>query len=364
MAAAHGVSKSLVAKLVARFRAGGYEAIKPRSRAPNRVANKTPVELEDAIVTERKHLQELGVDAGAATIHYHLSKRGIAVPAVSTIWRILCRRGFVAPQPHKRPRSSWKRFEATLPNECWQSDVTHWQLGDGTWVEICNVIDDYSRVLIACRALAVTTALDVVEIFEQAGQQWGFPASLLTDNGCVYTAAYRGGATALEFVLLELGITFKHSRPYHPQTCGKAERFHLTLKKWLAQQPPAMSIEELQRQLDWFVDYYNTVRPHRARGRITPREAFDARDKAKPTKPALDLQGVMRVRHDRVDHDGKVTIRHSGKLLHIGVGRAHNRTRVVLLVAGTQVRVLNKEGVLLGHLTLDPTRNYQRMERT
>jgi transposase InsO family protein len=364
VAAAHGVSKSWVAKIVARYRSGGYEAIRPRSRAPNRIPHRTSVGLEDEIVTERKRLEELGVDAGAQTIHYHLSHRGLHPPSVSTVWRILKRRGFIIPQPHKRPRSSWIRFEATLPNECWQSDVTHWRLADEREVEICNFLDDYSRVVVASRAIEVTTARKVVEIFQKAAEHWGFPASVLTDNGCVYTAAYRGGSCAMETELLSRGIEFKHSRPYHPQTCGKVERFHQTMKKWLAKQPPATTIDELQAQLDWFVAYYNDVRPHRARGRKPPRTAFDARDKAGPTRPRVSIEGAMRVRRDRVDGDGKVTIRHRGKLHHIGVGRAHNRKRVILLVAGLDIRVLSEEGELIGRLTLEPSRNYQRMERT
>jgi transposase len=125
VAAAHGVSKSYVSKLVGRFREGGYSAIAPRSRAPRRIPHRTPDAIEDEIVRLRKELTELGVDAGALTIHYHLSLRHQQVPSASTIWRVLRRRGFVVPEPHKRPRSSWARFEATLPNECWQSDVTH-----------------------------------------------------------------------------------------------------------------------------------------------------------------------------------------------------------------------------------------------
>ena len=363
VAAAHGVSKSFVAKMVGRYRSGGYDALKPRSRAPNRIPHRTPDWLEDEIVALRKQLQELGVDAGAQTIHYHLSQRRPEIPSVSTIWRILKRRGFITPQPHKRPRSSWIRFEAQLPNERWQADVTHWRLSDDSDVEICNVIDDYSRVIVASRAMAVATAPKVVEVFEDAGKRWGFPACLLTDNGCVFTATHRGGTGALQVALLERGIAFRHSRPYHPQTCGKVERFHQTLKGWLGKQPRASTIDELQGQLDWFAAYYNDIRPHRARGRTTPRAAFDGRDKARPTRPRIDGGGVMRVRHDRVDNDGKITIRHKGRLHHIGVGRAHNRERVVLLVAGLDLRVLNEHGELLGRLTLDPARNYQPMER-
>jgi hypothetical protein len=118
-------------------------------------------------------------------------------PSIATIWRVLRRRGFVTPQPHKRPRSSWRRFEASMPNECWQSDLTHLRLACGTEVEIVNFLDDYSRVLIASRVFAVTTARAVVGVFRAAAKIWGFPAAILTDNGCVYTARHRGGATAL-----------------------------------------------------------------------------------------------------------------------------------------------------------------------
>src|SRR5438128_3962649 len=180
VARAHGVSKSYVGKLVGRFRAGGYGAIVPRSRAAHRIPHRTPDGVEDEIVALRKELSELGMDAGAQTIHYHLSLRHGQAPSVSTIRR----RGFVVPEPHKRPRSSWIRFEAKLPNECWQSDVTHWRLACGTEVEIINFIDDHSRLAIASRVVPLATAALAVEVFRRAGFQWGFPAALLSDNGC------------------------------------------------------------------------------------------------------------------------------------------------------------------------------------
>jgi transposase InsO family protein len=359
VARAHGVSKSWVGKLVGRFREGGYEAIAPRSRAPKRIPHRTCGALEDEIVALRKELTELGVDAGAATIHYHLSQRHHGVPSVSTIWRVLRRRGFVVPQPHKRPRSSWIRFEATLPNECWQSDVTHWRLADGSEVEIVNFLDDHSRVAVASRVLGVATAPKVLEIFGQAGETWGLPAALLTDNGCVYTTWHRGGPNVMQTELLALGIDYRHSRPYHPQTCGKVERFHQTMKAFLIKQPKARSIEDLQRQVDRFVAYYNEVRPHRATGRTTPRTAFEARDKARPSGPKIRVGADVRVRRDRIDKNGKVTLRHRTRLHHIGVGHAHKGKRVILLVHGLDVRVVSHDGELLRRLTLDPSRDYQ-----
>ena len=359
VARAHGVSKSWVGKLVGRLRAGGYPAIEPRSRAAKRILHRTPDALEDEIVALRKELAELGVDAGAATIHYHLSKRHQAVPSVSTIWRVLRRRGFVTPQPHKRPRSSWIRFEAQLPNECWQSDVTHWRLGDRTEVEIVNFIDDHSRMAVAARVLGTATAPQVLRVFRAAGERWGLPAALLTDNGCVYTTWHRGGPNVMQTELLALGIDFRHSRPYHPQTCGKVERFHQTMKAFLAKQPKVGSLAELQAQVDRFVAYYNEVRPHRARERRPPRVAFEARDKARPSGPMIRVGTGVRVRRDRIDNNGKVTLRHRTRLHHIGVGHAHKGKRVIMLVDGLDVRVVSQDGELLRQLTLDPTRDYQ-----
>lgn len=166
VARAHGVSKSWVGKMVSRFLEGGYEALTPRSRAPSHTPNRTPPEVEDAIVRIRRDLTSAGFDAGAQTIHVHLAGEGLEhVPSVSTIWRVLKRRGFVTPQPHKRPRSSWVRFEAALPNERWQSDVTHWRLASGRDVEILNFLDDHSRLIVASEAHLVVRAPDVLRVF-------------------------------------------------------------------------------------------------------------------------------------------------------------------------------------------------------
>lgn len=359
VAAAHGVSKSWVAELVRRFKVGGYPAIQPRSKAPRSNPRRIGADLEERIVELRKDLTDRGFDAGAQTIHYHLELERQDLPSVPTIWRILRRRGFVTPHPQKRPRSSWIRFEAQLPNECWQSDFTYWRLADGTEAKILNFIDDHSRLIVASRAFCVLQAADVLRTFHRAAKTWGFPASVLTDNGAVYTAASRGGSCAMETELLALGITYKHSRPYHPQTMGKVERFHQTLKTNLAKQPAPATIRQLQTQIDRFVAYYNNIRPHRARDRMTPHRAFQARAKAVPIKPSIIVEGTMRVRRDTIDYHGVITLRHRSRLHHIGIGRDHKHKRVLLLVDGLDVRVLTEDGELLRQLTLDPTKDYQ-----
>jgi len=163
----------------------------------------------------------------------------------------------------------------------------------------------------------------------------------------------------MESELFYLGIDYKHSRPYHPQTCGKVERFHQTLKKFLRKQPRATTIADLQAQVDRFVAYYNEVRPHRAKGRKTPKSAYDSRDKARPTKREGTFTRELRVRHDKFDRHGAVTIRYKSKLHHIGMGRALKGTRIILLVAGRNIRIITTEGELLRDFELDPTRDYQ-----
>lgn len=352
-----GISKTWVDKLVARYKQGGYAALQPRSRRPTTCPHAAPPELQEAILAMRRELTDAGHDSGPHTIRHHLRFTRTDVPSVATIWRILKRHGLITPEPHKRPRSSFIRFEAALPNEMWQADFTHWQLADGTGVEILDFIDDHSRMLVALDAFPTVKALDVVQTFYAATDIHGLPASLLTDNGAVFTGKSRKGKVLLETELERLGIVFKHSTPYHPQTCGKIERFHQTLKKFLTKQVPAQSIAHLQLQLDAFREYYNHHRPHRALDGKTPLTAFNARIKARPEHPQPETH--FRVRHDKVDKSGCVTLRYLSRLRHIRIGYAYRGQPVTLLVANKHIRVLAEDGSLIRELTLDPTRDYQ-----
>src|SRR5438445_2526422 len=309
LAAAHGVHRSWLYKLLARYRREGDAGLVGRSRRQHRSPTRIADRHEEAIVALRKELTDAGFDAGAVTIQSHLARRSEALPSVSTIWRVLKARGFVTPEPHKRPKSSYVRFAAELPNECWQADVTHVALADGRFCEVLNVIDDHSRACIASRAFVSTRSADVVRTMHRAAVTWGYPESFLTDNGAIFTASFRGGMAAMESELLALGIASKHSRPYHPQTCGKVERFHQSLKRYLAKQDPAVTKKQLQHQLDRFAAYYNQVRPHRGVGRRTPDEVFAAREKAYPRGPKIETIGY-RVRHDPRSKTGHVTQRH------------------------------------------------------
>jgi len=355
----YGVSRRWVITLVGRYLVEGEAGLVARSRRPHTSPGRTPEAIEDEIVAIRKDLDKNGHEAGAATIAEHLHRRHGAAPAVSTIWRILTARGFVTPQPHKRPKSSYLRFAAEQPNERWQTDITHWTLADGTEVEILHWLDDHSRLLLASTARRVFKAPEVAASYQKIAAQYGNPASVLSDNGAVFTGRYRGkGRVALEVALHGRGVVFIHSRPYHPQTCGKVERVHQTVKKHLSTRPPARTLAQLQRQLDAFRAYYNTVRPHRALHRATPAQAYQARPKAAASGTPL-IDGHYRVRHAKIDSNGKLTLRHNSRLHHIGLGRRHAGKTVLILVHDLHVRIITTSGALLRDFQLNPDKDYQ-----
>jgi transposase InsO family protein len=305
----------------------------------------------------RHELSDSGLDAGAQTIAHHLKLRFGTAPSRPTIWRILKSHGLIEPQPHKRPKSSWLRFQAELPNEMWQADATHWQLADASDVEILNLIDDHSRFLLASVAFRTVKAPDVLETFCSAAESYGYPAKFLSDNAAVFSGSPRRGRVVLESELDRLGIESKHSTPYHPQTCGKVERFHQTLKRYLQRQARAENLAHLQLQLDTFRLYYNQQRPHRSVEGRTPFQAFQARLKAGPSLPTPPVQ--YRVRRDKLDSSGRVTVRYLGRLRHVYVSYRLRGHPVTLLVAGARLRAVAEDGSILREITLDPTRNYQ-----
>jgi len=360
LARAHGISRSWLFKLLARYRAGGYEAVEPHSRRPASSPTRTPPEVVERVLRLRAELDEAGLDAGPQSIVNYLEMGYASSPSKATVWRLLKANGLVTPQPQKRPRSSWIRFQAELPNEMWQADATHWQLADGSNVEILNLIDDHSRFCLASVAFRTVKAPDVLETFLMAAEGYGYPAKFLTDNAAVFSGSPRRGRVVLESELDRLGIVSSHSSPYHPQTCGKVERFHQTLKLYLRRQAAPLSLAHLQLQLDSFRNRYNQERPHDATGGRTPLQAFEARLKAHPTLPASALQ--YRVRRDRLDAGGKVTVRYLGRLRHLYVSYRHRRQPVTLLIAGPHLKAVAEDGSILRELTLDAKRNNQPMQ--
>jgi transposase InsO family protein len=345
-----GMSPSWVSKLVARYHQEGEAAFEPKSRRPKTSPNALDAATVGLIIGLRESLDASGLDSGAHTIGWHLKHQHGLVVSAATIWRHLKAAGLITPQPKKRPKTSYVRFQADLPNEMWQSDFTHWRLADRQDIEILAFVDDCTRYALSVTAHHQITGDIVVDKFLQTAATIGFPASMLTDNGMVYTTRLsggKGGRNRLERTLGDLNITQKHSRPNHPTTCGKVERFHQTLKKWLTAQPRAHTIGELQSQLDRFVDQYNHRRLHTALGRKTPASRYQALPKAAPGQSTIEDH--YRVRRDIVGDTGTVTLRHGGKLHHIGIGRTHARTHII----DTTTREI------LRHLTLNPNNDYQ-----
>jgi transposase InsO family protein len=363
VARAYGVSQGWVSRLVARYREEGEAAFEPRSRRPKSSPRAISEDTAGLIIKMRKDLAGQGLDAGPDTIAWHLEQHHRIRVSPATVSRYLGRAGLAAPEPRKRPKSSYLRFAAELPNECWQSDFTHYPLADGTGTEILTWLDDHSRYALSVTAWHRVTGPVVLATFRAAVATHGIPASTLTDNGMVFTTRLsggKGGRNGFEHELRRRGITQKNGKPNHPQTQGKVERFQQTLKHWLAaQSPQPATLAELQHLLDTFTHIYNHQRPHRSLPRrATPATAYTARPKATPGDRTADTH--HRVRADRVGANGVVTLRHGGRLYHIGIGRTHAGTHILLLAQDLHIRIIGAAtGELLRELTLDPDRNYQ-----
>ena len=369
VAKTYGVSRSWLYELLARHRVEGDGAFEARSRRPHTSPTAIAPATVEAILKLRRDLTAAGLDAGPETIAWHLSHRLDISVSTATISRHLSRAGLIEPEPKKRPKSSYIRFEAAIPNETWQSDFTHYRLtlADGSIgedVEILSWLDDCTRMALSVTAHRRVTGPIVLATFRQTYETHGIPASTLTDNGMVFTtrlAGGKGGRNGLESELRRLHIRQKNSTPNHPTTCGKVERFQQTLKKWLRAQPvqPA-TIADLQALLDTFTDEYNHRRPHRSLPhRATPASRYETLPKATPTGSRED-DTHNRIRTDRIDDSGTVTLRLNGRMHHIGIGRTHARTHVFVLTQDLHVRVVNATtGELLRELIINPNRDYQ-----
>ena len=361
-AAMYGLSRQHLQRLLKRYREGGLDALEPRSRRPRTSPGRTTEAVRERIVALRTELTARGLDAGPLTIAWHLGREDLAVPSDSTIRRVLHAAGLVVPAPRKRPRSSWLRFEAAAPNELWQSDFTHWRLADGTEVEILDWLDDHSRYLLACTALRRVSGDDVVATFVATGDAHGWPAATLTDNAAVYTSRFTGGRNGFEYLLAYLGIRQRNGAPGHPQTQGKVERFHQTLKRWLEHQPAAADLVALQTQLDAFRLDYNERRPHRATGRIPPVEAYRATPKAHPT--GRGAPGHFRLRYDTTDRKGGMTLRRAGRMHHLRIGAAHAGRRVLAIADDHDVTVIALDtGEVLSTHRIEPNNGYWRNQQ-
>jgi transposase InsO family protein len=354
----NGISRETFYKFRKRFREGGIEGLQDRSRRPLTSPGQTPVEVEDLIVLRRKQLIEEGLDHGGQSIVWSLQREGVAVPSVSTVWQILTRRGAIIAQPQKRPKSATKRFCFDRPNECWQSDWTGWALTDGSPAGIAGTLDDHSRYVVGLRACAGDADARLVWAVMLAGiAECGIPSMSLADNGIVYTGRFHAHESAFEINLRALGVRTINSTPFHPQTCGKIERFWQTLKKWLAARDPAATIEELNALLEQFRTFYNHQRPHSALGGATPAAVFGATAKARPAERPVPAPVVIS-RHAVGKTSGYVFV----APYKVNVGLRWGGHDCHIIRDGEHITILSGT-VLVRSFTADPTRSYQRGDK-
>jgi transposase InsO family protein len=353
-----GVARKTFYKWLDRYRAEGLDGLEERSRRPHNSPNQAPPDIEDAVVRLRKELRDAGLDHGAKTIESHLELDGRfagRVPVNGTVHRILVRRGLVKPEPRKRPKASWHRFEAPAPNEVWQIDATEWLLASGATATVFNIIDDHSRVAIASRATSEASTAEAWATFCSGAAMWGPPAGMLSDNGLCFSGKLRRFEVTFEANLRDAGVRPFTGRPYHPQTTGKVERFQQTLKKRLRQQPSASDLVELQGQLDEFCRIYNHLRPHQGIGRNTPISRWRASLASQPaSEPLPHPDYATRRVESRVSADGKVT---AGRFI-IQLGAKWQKRSALVLLDG-QVATVLIDGEIVRHLTLDHDRTYQ-----
>jgi transposase InsO family protein len=361
VARTYRVARSWIYALLARYELEGDAAFEPRTRRPHTRPNTTPADVVELVLALRRQLTAQGLDAGADTIAWHLTHHHNLTVSRATIYRIIRRANLITPEPKKKPKSSYIRFQAEQPNETWQADFTHHRLADGTDIEILTWLDDHSRYALSVTAHRPVTGPAVVSAFRRAIAMHGTPFSTLTDNGLVFTTRLaHGGKTSrngLENELVTHGVRQKNSRPNHPTTCGKVERFQQTMKRWLRAQPAAATINELQTQLNTFVEHYNHHRPHRSLPHhATPATIYNGRPKAGPGNDHPNTK--FRVRTDRISY-GSVSLRVDGHLHHIGVGRTLDGTRVILLIDHYDVRVVHAAtGEIIRQLTINPEHRY------
>jgi len=348
-----GISRQTFYKYRRRFREEGPRGLVERSRRPHASPFQIRSALEEEIVRLRKELADDGLDCGAQSIVYRLGRAGWeAIPSVATVHRVLVRRGQVFPQPQKRPRASFQRFVWPAPNGAWQIDATRWVLTGGKEVWVMDLLDDHSRLVPAALACPGPTAEAAWKAFTMAGERYGLPAHVLSDNGTCFTGRFqKQGEAAFERNLRAAGIRHILSSPGHPQTCGKLERFHQTLKRWLRAQPLAASMAGLQTQLDTFLAFYNQQRPHRALTGATPFETWQATAPARPGEP---LPGIDKTKLTTIDPNGRIVFAH----YLIAIDRQRRGEQVLVIANGLDLTIIG-QGRILRRFTIDPNRRYQ-----
>ena len=350
-----GITRQTFYEYQRRYQRDGLEGLVPRSRRPRSSPSATPPQLVEAVISKRVHLLGQGLDAGALSIHHWLRAEGVNAPSARTIHRILLAHGLVVPQPHKRPRSSYKRFEFPDPNACWQIDGMKWQLADHTEVAVLRLLDDYSRASMGSLACHRENTHNAWTLMQQAMARHGAPAMFLSDGGTAFTQrrTHTRGLGEFEARLRLAGILPVVSSPGHPQTCGKKEREWQTQQRWLRARPAARNLAELQRQLDAYELIYNHQRPHQALDGATPATRYASKPKA--TAADQPLQAPLTRTQVKARRNGVIDI---GSGQQTSVGKQWAYATLTVLREDPAVAIFH-DHELIRFLHVDPDRRYQ-----
>jgi transposase InsO family protein len=358
--ARRGISRASFYRYRRRYLEEGAEGLEPRSRRPRA----SPAQIAAFIEVEICTLRRRHPRWGARRIRAELGRAGISPPAVSTIHQALRRNHLVAPQP-PRPRQARRRFEREAPNDLWQIDATQVALAGGEEAWVVDCLDDHARFCLSALACASPTGEAAWDCFTGAAAAHGLPRQLLSDNHLSFTGRLFGVEVAFERKLAERGVKLINSAPAHPQTLGKLERFHRTLKEWLAEEGPASDLEHLQLRLDRFRVHYNEERPHQGIGDRTPAERYAASlpGTGAHGAPALAAEADPRYPPRSILRKVAANGVFAYKTSDINIGLRFAGARVRIVEAGELVHVYWGEE-LVRSLVPDPSRRYQPRERT
>ena len=321
--AQHEISRDTFYRWKRRLEAAGIAGLVERKRTPIHQPRRIPADLEELICRLRRAHPKWG----ARTIRSRLLRKNIPAPSVSTVHRVLRRNFLVVPQEHKRPRSAMRRFERDEPNDLWQMDATNIKLNNGKEVQVLSIIDDHARFLLAavCCPRRVTSS-DAWQAFTTAASTYGLPRQLLSDNDVAFTGRFRGQETGFERKLRATGVSFIHGRPFHPQTQGKIERLHQTLKNFLAEAGAPDDISSLEALIERFIADYNNHRPHQSLDDATPAERYRPSEmlfEGWEQDPVYPSDAVVR----KVSRSGTIFIHYLQ--IHVGSEWAARKVRVV-----------------------------------
>ena len=322
-----GISRKTGYKWLRRHDEGGDEGLHDLSRRPHHSPNRTSKQLEQAVVDLRREYPT----KGSHVIARILEDRGYdTVPSKSTITAILRRRGLIEPSESAK-HVPYKRFAHAEPNDLWQMDFKgHIPMSGGGRCHPLTVLDDHSRFSLGVKACRDERGQTVQEHLTSIFCRYGMPSVMLVDNGPPWGSDASHPFTPLTVWMIQLGMRVVHSRPYHPQTLGKLERFHRSLKVELLQGRSFVDIDHCQSGFDYFRDFYNLERPHHALDLDTPASRYTVSPRSFPEAlPTIEYGDDDQVR--TVDVNGRISFKGRTCL----VGKAFRGKRVALRPTST-----------------------------